>query len=141
MQRPIDCEDARGDACLELIRKHGARGFTEIQLKARARYRMWDYFRRHRRELLLGETGDEKRSTDVGPEQILLARERSSILEQAIGELPSKWALAVRRHYLDGETVEELASKLAVSEGQVRNWLHRGKKRLRENSSLASLLA
>jgi RNA polymerase sigma factor (sigma-70 family) len=56
-------------------------------------------------------------------------------IERALRHLPERQAQAIRLFYLEGRPIREIAQNMgvdtdAVSEGQVKVWLHRGRQRL-----------
>jgi len=60
------------------------------------------------------------------------ASELSAILDEELRRLPSGYRDAIVLCHLQGQSVDEAAKSLGVSEGQLRGRLHRGREKLRE---------
>ena len=60
------------------------------------------------------------------------ASELSAILDEELRRLPSGYRDAIVLCHLQGQSVDEAAKSLKVSEGQLRGRLHRGREKLRE---------
>jgi RNA polymerase sigma factor for flagellar operon FliA len=83
-----------------------------------------------------GDSGEPLARDDDDPEEILLRRELSAQFERAIPELPGLESELVRRHYLNGERFDHVASSLGLSKSWAsrlhRRAMDRLAKRLRE---------
>ncbi len=58
-------------------------------------------------------------------DQRLLAEEEVGRLQQALAKLPAKTQEVFQRHFLDGETLQEIAAQLALTDRMVRYHLAR----------------
>ncbi len=54
----------------------------------------------------------------------------SSEVDQALERIPERYRIALVRHYLRGESIAEIASACATTDGTVASWLSRGRKLL-----------
>ncbi len=71
--------------------------------------------------------GGWRRFPDEWPEQSLLSREVHEVVARALDELPSRQRVVVALRDLDGHTAEEVSELLAISAGNQRVLLHRGR--------------
>jgi len=60
-----------------------------------------------------------------GAERQVLAEEEVGRLQQALARLPEKTQEVFHRHFLDGETLQEIASELELTDRMVRYHLAR----------------
>jgi RNA polymerase sigma factor for flagellar operon FliA len=72
-------------------------------------------------ERAIGESGEPVAREDEGPEAVVLRRELRDQFERALLELPSQEAELIRRHYLEGERFDQVASSLGLS----KSWTSR----------------
>lgn len=77
------------------------------------------------------ETGYEI-ADDNNPEEILLKKEMTETISNAMAELSTQEQLAVRFHYEETLTVREIAEIFHISEREVKNALKTGMKKLRK---------
>ena len=71
--------------------------------------------------------GGWRRFPDEWPEQSLLSREVHEVVARALDELPPRQRVVVALRDLDGHTAEEVSELLAISAGNQRVLLHRGR--------------
>ena len=105
-------------------------------LAAIARYQSIDYLRRAKRE----GVGENKISLDdseceTGTEDLMLKLIEDEIddgTEEILGCLSPLDREIFRRHYIKGDSIEEVSDDMNMTKGQVYTRMSRGKKRLRD---------
>ena len=71
-------------------------------------------------------------SRDENPEELLLARELGSEIEEAIGKLRPEYRQAILLRHIEDRAYEEIATIMALPLGTVKTYIHRGRKELQE---------
>ncbi len=78
-------------------------------------------------------SGDEVEATAVpGPADVAEEHERGLIVRRAVSELPTKLKEALSLREFEGLTYQEIADVMDANLGEVKTWIHRGRKRLTE---------
>lgn len=72
-----------------------------------------------------------RQSATVSPDPSLPSAERE-LVRGALDRLPEQQRTAVILHYFTDRPLAEIASTMGVSEGTVKSWLHRAKRKLAE---------
>ena len=67
------------------------------------------------------------------PERVLMHRFEGTQLRAHLEDLPSQYKSVLLLRDLDGLSYADIADKLSISESQVKNFLHRGRKKLRQS--------
>jgi len=67
---------------------------------------------------------------DLAPERHLEAEEARVLVRAAVGELPEKLAQAVALREFEGMAYAEIADVMGANLGEVKTWIHRGRKAL-----------
>lgn len=70
------------------------------------------------------------RDRESNPYQITVDSAQKSALRAAMARLPDLYRSALHLHYWMGMTVSEVGETLAVPEGTVKSYLHRGRAKL-----------
>lgn len=94
-----------------------------------------DYIRRARRSNLREEIGSAEHISDTAPNQLeqMLAKERSEIVRQVIGELKAERDRDVLfRYYILEEAKDEICSHLGITRIQFNNIVYRALGRFKE---------
>lgn len=65
----------------------------------------------------------EDKADDLDPERAALARERLAIVEAGLSELPERVRTAFLLHRLGDHSCSEIASRMAMSERMIRNYV------------------
>ena len=94
-----------------------------------------DYIRRAKRSNLREEIGNAEHISDPAPNQLdqMLARERSEVVLQVIGELKSERDREVLfRYYVSEEDKNEICSALGITRIQFNNIIYRALARFKE---------
>ena len=94
-----------------------------------------DYIRRARRSNLREEIGNAEHISDTAPNQLeqMLAKERSEIVRQVIGELKAERDRDVLfRYYVLEEDKDEICSDLGITRIQFNNIIYRALGRFKE---------
>jgi RNA polymerase sigma factor (sigma-70 family) len=107
-------------------------------VKGIARNKIREARRRSRRWVPLDDAVAMPVSEEGAPralENTLDAREERQALRRGLDQLPAQ-RRQVLQHYLAGDTPNEIARQLAISEALVRQHKHRGLRRLQERSLL-----
>ena len=86
-----------------------------------------------KKSLPLEEIVDEQLINDTSPEVVFLKKEKSRELERLIGQLPELERLVLLLRYANECSYVEIGDMLGISLSDVRNKLHRAKKKLREH--------
>lgn len=100
-----------------------------------ARNAALDYIRRVKRSNLREEIGDAEHIADPAPNQLdqMLARERSEIVRQVIGELKSERDREVLfRYYVSEKDKNQICSDLGITRIQFNNIIYRALARFKE---------
>lgn len=90
---------------------------------------------RKRRELLSqndGQTETADLAPQVDPARALESKQSILELQRALQTLPEEMRSALTLFHVHGESYDEIAKILDVPKGTVMTWLHRGRKRLKE---------
>lgn len=90
-----------------------------------------DQFRKKR--VLLEQVEDTHLINDTTPEVIFLKKEKNREIERLISYLPEEERLILLLRYANELSYEEISETLGISLANVRNKLHRAKKKLRKN--------
>lgn len=77
----------------------------------------------------------EQRDSSFDPEEMLLSKEESDLVQKSLERLPDRAKQVVYLHYYKDMDVEEISSALGVSAGTVKWQLHDGRKRMRKELS------
>ena len=75
--------------------------------------------------------GGWRRFPDEWPEHSLLSREVREVVARALADLPPRQRAVVALRDLDGHTADEVSELLAITPGNQRVLLHRGRAVLR----------
>jgi len=67
---------------------------------------------------------------DLAPERHMEAEEARVLVRRAVGELPEKLAQAVALREFEGMPYAEIADVMGANLGEVKTWIHRGRKAL-----------
>ena len=86
-----------------------------------------------KKSLLLEEIVDEQLINDTSPEVVFLKKEKSRELERLIAQLPELERLVLLLRYANDCSYVEIGDMLGIPLSDVRNKLHRAKKKLREH--------
>jgi RNA polymerase sigma-70 factor (ECF subfamily) len=134
MASPEDAEDLVQDAFLRALERIG-------KLDRRRPFGPWffrllintglDTHRRHRVRRTEPEA-PQAPSLERNPLQQLEGGEIRERFEAALAELPSRQRLIVWAYEVDGQSTEEIARSLGVTQVTVRSHLHHGRRALRE---------
>jgi RNA polymerase sigma-70 factor, ECF subfamily len=97
-----------------------------------ARNKALDLLRKRRREvpIMLDENLVDHRPM---PEEIWLAKEQASMLDEVLKELPEHYGQALYLRFRQELSYEEIAMILEVPVSRVKTYLHRGKEKLRKH--------
>jgi RNA polymerase sigma-70 factor (ECF subfamily) len=93
-----------------------------------------NYLRRSRREGQIFEERD-KQIARVGNIEVstkLESTEQAELIWEAVGRLPSMWAMATVLFYREEKEVKEIAKIMRVRQNTVKTYLFRSRKRLKE---------
>ncbi len=110
----------------------------------RGRFKTWamaitrnvciDHLRK--RQELLSQTETQPDPQDLGPQadpsRALENKENIVELQRALQTLPEEMRSALTLFHVHGESYDDIATILDVPKGTVMTWLHRGRKRLKE---------
>jgi RNA polymerase sigma-70 factor, ECF subfamily len=110
-----------------------------LYLRAVARNKMVDYYRRRGKHQLVSLEDVEERvyeREELDPERILLTREQHEMLHQAISALPELQQTILRLRFGHALRCGEIAQRLSKSENAIRMMLSRSLKRLRDLHAL-----
>ncbi len=66
------------------------------------------------------------------PWQQLVQIERADCVSEALQQLPTPWATAIRQYYWQCKSTQEIANTMQVTSRAVRVYLYRGRSRLRD---------
>jgi RNA polymerase sigma-70 factor (ECF subfamily) len=97
-----------------------------------------DRLRAERRRTARGETIDDPFHVDeiaagpesLTPERALDAEEARAVVRRAVAELPEKLREAVSLREFEGLSYAEIAQVMGANLGEVKTWIHRGRKAL-----------
>lgn len=96
-----------------------------------------DRLRSTRRRSARGEVWDETTDLDglaghgpAGPESAAQAAEERILVREAVAELPVKLQEALALREFEGLSYKEIADVMGANLGEVKTWIHRGRKRL-----------
>jgi RNA polymerase sigma-70 factor (ECF subfamily) len=97
-----------------------------------------DRVRARRRKAAHGEVAEDSLEmdelhagpADLAPERHLEAEEARVLVRKAVGELPEKLAQAVALREFEGMAYAEIADVMDANLGEVKTWIHRGRKAL-----------
>ena len=101
-------------------------------LYAIARNKALDLLRKRRREVPLN-IDENLVDSQPRPEEVLLAKEQTSMLSEVLNELPEHYAQALYLRYHQELSYIEIALVLQVPVSRVKTYLHRGKEKLRQH--------
>lgn len=77
----------------------------------------------------------ERRDTSFDPEEMLLSKEESDLVQKSLERLPDRAKQVVYLHYYKDMDAREISFALGISEGTVKWQLHDGRKRMRKELS------
>lgn len=77
----------------------------------------------------------ERRDSSFDPEEMLLSKEESDLVQKSLERLPDRAKQVVYLHYYKDMDVGEISSALGISPGTVKWQLHDGRKRMRKELS------
>ncbi len=77
----------------------------------------------------------EQRDSSFDPEEMLLSKEESDLVQKSLERLPDRAKQVVYLHYYKDMEIEEISSALGISRGTVKWQLHDGRKRMRKELS------
>jgi RNA polymerase sigma-70 factor (ECF subfamily) len=66
----------------------------------------------------------------LSPEPRVETEEERALVREAIGELPEKLQEALSLREFEGLSYEEIAGAMGANLGEIKTWIHRGRKRL-----------
>jgi RNA polymerase sigma-70 factor (ECF subfamily) len=130
-----DAQDLIQETWLEALRRppegvERMRGWLVVVLRRKwSRTLRRRRARREREKIAIKAGGPADRADLVLDE--LQRRSLRRALEGMIESLPAKQAHAIRLHYFEGLSIQEIALGQGVADSTVRTWLHRGIERLR----------
>ncbi len=99
-----------------------------------------DHLRATRRRAARGEVTEDAFVLDAhiagtrerGPAAAAAAHEDRQLVRRVVAELPEKLMRAVSLREFEGLTYQEIADVMDANLGEVKTWIHRGRKRLAE---------
>ena len=91
-----------------------------------------DEFRKKRFKMEQVETREDDVKDFHHPEVIFLKKEKNRQLEKLIGGLPEDERMILLLRYVNEQSYSEISESMSLSLANVRNKLHRAKKKLRE---------
>lgn len=91
-----------------------------------------DQFRK--KSIQLEETEESRLINDTTPEIVFLKKEKSRELERLVAKLPDDERLILLLRYANELSYDEISETLSISLADVRNKLHRAKKKLRKHA-------
>jgi len=100
-------------------------------LYAIARNKAIDMLRQKRENVSLDAQANFYADSQLGPEEIWLAKEQTAFLHQVLQKLPDHYRQALYLRYRQELSYEEVAVVLEVPVSRVKTYLHRGKEKLR----------
>ncbi|OWR30183.1 RNA polymerase subunit sigma-24 [Saccharibacillus sp. O23] len=130
-----DAEDLSQDTFVRAYRRLG-------ELRERERFAAWLYsiavnamkdFAKKKRPIAAGETGMPEPRNEDTPEKLLLAEEMRRDVHRMLEALSEQERLILLLRYTNELSYEEIADMTGLRLGQVRNRLHRAKKKLHRN--------
>ncbi|MCO5388143.1 MAG: RNA polymerase sigma factor [Desulfosporosinus sp.] len=128
----FDCAQDAFLAAYRNLNRYSKEYSFRAWLYAIARNRALDLLRKRRKEVLI--TPDENTvDHQPGPEEVLLAKEQSTLLSEVLHELPEHYTQALYLRYHQELSYKEIAVVLEVPVSRVKTYIHRGKEKLRQN--------
>ena len=128
-------EDLAEDTFVELLVHKGRfRGQSSFKtfLFSVARHKAIDYIRREQRRPTVALDDLAEWSDDTGtPEELLLARERSQAIAQAIKRIPKEYQEVLRMLYIERLRYDEIARIMRKNTKQIDNLAYRARNALR----------
>ncbi|MFE8697628.1 RNA polymerase sigma factor [Cytobacillus sp. FJAT-53684] len=91
-----------------------------------------DEFRKKRYQMKQVEVNEEKVINPNHPEVIFLKKEKSRQLERLIATLPEDERMIILLRYVNELSYDEISELIEIPLSQVRNKLHRAKKKMRD---------
>jgi len=135
LRNVAEAEDVAQEALLRAFRKisglrdpHKFRSWLVRMTFRMALDRTREQRRRAQRETLWA--APEARPMDPSAEQVAASREFQVRLERALSELPDRLRLVVLLNAIEGHTIDEIASILAVPAGTVKSRLFEARRQL-----------
>ena len=116
----------------EQLGKYDQKGTFKSWLYRVAINHCLDQFRKKR--IQLEQVKDTHLVSDTTPEVVFLKKEKSRELEQLVNALPEDERLILLLRYANELSYGEISETLCISLANVRNKLHRAKKKLRRNA-------
>jgi len=130
-----DAEDLIQETWLEVLRKppeevERIRGWLALVLRRKWKRTLQRRRARREREVIAFMAGGALDSSNLATDEPFRRSVRHT-LQCLIEFLPEKQGHAVQLHYLQGQSIREIALGHGVCDSTVRTWLHRGIRRLR----------
>lgn len=128
----FDCAQEAFIAAYRNLNRYSDQYPFRAWLYAIARNKALDSLRKHRREVSvpLDETLIDQQPR---PEEVWLAKEQASTLQEVLNELPEHYAQALYLRYHQELSYNEIAVVLQVPLSRVKIYIHRGKEKLRQH--------
>lgn len=108
---------------------HG--GSEKAWLYRIARNVLIDYWRK-KKELFVEDTDDLQDDVQPTIEELLVRKQRLQDLQRALDKLPNDMHDVITLRFIEGQTCRQVASRLKLSEGNVRVKQYRALKRMKE---------
>lgn len=130
-----DAEECLSEAVMRVWEKidlyDPKRGNWRVWLTALTRNTALNFARKSRDATAPGELSPELPSAEPTPEEVVVRRERSEAVAQALRHLPDRERLLFYRKYYYLQSTAQIASELGMTERAVEGRLYRLKKELR----------
>jgi len=118
--------------CVESRDRFQQRSSFRTFLFSIARYELYGYWRRNRRQDDLDFGVSSVADLSATPSRLLADKRDERLLLEALRTIPLDHQIALELHYWEGLTGPQLAEVLEVPEGTVRSRLDRARKQLRK---------
>lgn len=87
-----------------------------------------------KKQIRIGQVEEEQLTNSTTPEVVFLKKEKSRELERLLSGLPEDERIILLLRYANELSYEEICNTLSISLADVRNKLHRAKKKLRNQA-------
>ncbi|WP_084362035.1 RNA polymerase sigma factor [Robertmurraya korlensis] len=134
-KNPQDAQDFVQDAFIkvyhQLDKYEGKGSFSSWIYRVTINHCM-DEFRKKSHQIIKGKVDEERIVNPNHPEVIFLKNEKSRQLERLIATLPEEERLILLLRYVNEMSYSEISELVDTSLSNVRNKIHRAKKKMRE---------
>jgi RNA polymerase sigma-70 factor (ECF subfamily) len=134
-KNPEDAQDLVQEAFIKVynqLRRFDGKGSFSSWMYRVAINHCMDEFRKKRYQMKQIEVNEDKIINPNHPEIIFLKKEKSRQLERLIGTLPEDERMIILLRYVNELSYDEICNLIDVPLSQVRNKLHRAKKKMRD---------